>query len=285
MNDWTVHIRTFRPISALPQVNIVACETRQSPDYHLDGRYRKAEEGRFFFQYTLSGTGYYRDANGEYHLRRGEGFLCRNSDESVAYGYPEGATEPWSFIWFGFIGNGAAELVESLNRSNGSIYSLDPEDALLEPFLSYKNMNGLTLDLNAASSARIVYDFLLGLVDMTMPDTTEDGHTIIAQKAMRYVRENISGDINANDISCYLDLSREHFTRVFKEQTGFTPYQYILRQKMLRACRYLKETDLSQKEIALKVGYSEVANFSRSFTRFVKLSPGNYRKHGNPTIE
>lgn len=285
MINWIVRIRTFRPMAALPRLYTVASETRDDAAYHLEGRYRQSEEGAFFFQYTLSGEGAYRDARGEKRVRAGEGFLCRNADPEVGYWFPPDAPQPWSFIWFGFNGIILRDLVDELIRANGAVYALDREHSLLEPFFTYRNMNGLTLDMDAASSARLVYDFLLGLAELNQPAVSEDGHVILAQKAMRFVRENISRDINANELANFLDVSREHFTRVFHEQTGATPYQYILRQKMLRACRYLKETDLSQKEIAMRVGYGAVENFSRSFSRFMRLSPGSYRKHGNPFIE
>lgn len=285
MSNELVNIRTFRPFDTLPSLRIVATEQVESPSYHFEGKYRQSEVGCFFFQYTLSGYGIFKDSKGEHKVTSGHGFLCRNDDPNVAYWYPQDSSEAWEFIWFGCSGMETLKLVNELTDNFGSVYAIDKDSTLLQPFFSYQNMEGLHLDLDAASSARIVYDFLLGLLELSTPAASEDGHAIIAQKAMYYIRNNISEDINANDLANYLDLSREHFSRVFKEQTGSTPYQYILRQKMLRACRYLKETDMSQKEIARNIGYSSVENFSRSFTRFIKLSPGRYRKHGAPVLE
>jgi len=77
-----------------------------------------------------------------------------------------------------------------------------------------------------------------------------------------------------------LGISREHLSRVFKEQTAQTPYQYLQRQKMLEACRLLKETRLTQKEVAFRMGYNVPAHFTRAFTRIMRLTPSRFRAVG-----
>ncbi len=77
-----------------------------------------------------------------------------------------------------------------------------------------------------------------------------------------------------------LDVSREHLTRVFREQTGVTPYQFILRQRTVLACRLLQEGNFTNKEIAARLGYSSPAHFLRSFRSLVGVTPGEFRSAG-----
>jgi AraC-like DNA-binding protein len=86
--------------------------------------------------------------------------------------------------------------------------------------------------------------------------------------------------VNVSELADRLRVSREHLTRVFKEQTLRTPWQYILRQKMLHACRLLKTTQLTHKEIAFRLGYDTPAHFTRTFKHVLGMTPGRFRAVG-----
>lgn len=294
-DNWFVPVRTLRPLPNYMRLSSVGYESRSSADYHFEGRFRSSDR-HAFFQFTLAGRGVFRDAAGEHDLSPGRGFLCRASDPGYEYYYPPQATEPWVFVWIAVDGQAALDLTAELVQRHGAVYELATDDPLLAPFLSMRNASGLLPDLrpngermpqelDAYASARLAGELLLGLGQSREISRAEDAHALLAHKAQRLIRDNLGQELNASQLAEALAVSREHLARVFREQTGDSPYAFIQRQKILRACRYLKESNLSQKEIAAMLGFTNLENFSRSFKRLMKLTPGEYRRHGALPVE
>ena len=72
-------------------------------------------------------------------------------------------------------------------------------------------------------------------------------------------------------------LSRYHFLRTFKDVTGVTPHQWVLRARLRDAAHRLVTTRAPVTEIALDVGFDDLSNFIRSFRAEFGVSPRRYR--------
>ena len=75
-----------------------------------------------------------------------------------------------------------------------------------------------------------------------------------------------------------LDLSTYHFVRAFKQATGETPHQYLLKSRVERAKQLLAETELPLAEISYLVGSNSQSHFTASFRRLARLTPKTYRQ-------
>ncbi|RED76303.1 helix-turn-helix transcriptional regulator [Cohnella phaseoli] len=75
-----------------------------------------------------------------------------------------------------------------------------------------------------------------------------------------------------------LSVSEDHFIRLFKEQYGTTPSQYVRRLRHQEAKRCLRETDLKIERVGLLVGYEDLHHFSHAFKKWQGVSPREYRK-------
>lgn len=73
-------------------------------------------------------------------------------------------------------------------------------------------------------------------------------------------------------------LSTSHLRRRFKTIFGCTPMEFLERVRMDQATRLIKDSSLSIKEVARKVGYSDANNFSTAFKRFTGTSPQSHRR-------
>jgi len=72
-------------------------------------------------------------------------------------------------------------------------------------------------------------------------------------------------------------LSRTHFFRIFKSQTGVTPGEYVKRRRLREAVLLLQESDLTVAEIGAVVGWPDQFYFSKLFKAALGLSPKAYR--------
>ena len=86
--------------------------------------------------------------------------------------------------------------------------------------------------------------------------------------------------ININEIANGYRLSPSHFRKLFREYHGFSP-RFMHNQAVIqKACELLAYGKMNVSEIASILGYSNVHNFSRAFSKIMKVSPKKYRRGG-----
>lgn len=91
--------------------------------------------------------------------------------------------------------------------------------------------------------------------------------------------KNYLCDHNGLDaLACAVGLSRPHFFKLFKRQTGVTPNVYFNTLRSERAIDDLLSTDKSVTDIAHDLGFASQASFTRFFSLNVGISPTDYRR-------
>ena len=93
-----------------------------------------------------------------------------------------------------------------------------------------------------------------------------------------YIQHHISEPISAKKIAAELFLNRSYLSRKFKEQTGETLTDFILKEKTEEAKRLLRYSDKSLTVIASYLGFSSASHFSRVFKNYVHSTPSEYRE-------
>ena len=74
--------------------------------------------------------------------------------------------------------------------------------------------------------------------------------------------------------------SKDHFLRMFRSATGFTPHRYLLLLRIKRAQELMKgNTSRSLIDIALACGFSSHAQLSRTFRKVIGETPSEYRRN------
>ena len=68
-----------------------------------------------------------------------------------------------------------------------------------------------------------------------------------------------------------------HAARLFRQQTGISPHEYHIQQKIIRAQQILQETQMSISDVAVKLNFSNVHYFSKLFKKVAGVSPSEYR--------
>jgi AraC family transcriptional regulator len=71
-------------------------------------------------------------------------------------------------------------------------------------------------------------------------------------------------------------LSPFHFARQFKISMGYSPYQFVLRQRIERAKQLLIQGGKSLAEIAVEVGFYDQSHFAQQFKRHCGITPKKF---------
>jgi AraC-like DNA-binding protein len=99
----------------------------------------------------------------------------------------------------------------------------------------------------------------------------------IAKEFIQLVWQNYTKEHGASFYADQLRITLPHFCSVIKKATGKTPLDLIAHIIILDAKAQLKSTSLSVKEIAINLGYNNVAFFDKYFKRYVGITPLEYR--------
>lgn len=100
-----------------------------------------------------------------------------------------------------------------------------------------------------------------------------------ARMALDYIRENyMNPDLSLNGLCSYLNISTSYFSTIFKELTGETFTEVLIRTRMDKAKELLETTTLKNYEIAEKVGFADPHYFGISFKKMTGCTPTEYAK-------
>jgi AraC-like DNA-binding protein len=101
----------------------------------------------------------------------------------------------------------------------------------------------------------------------------------IVRRARLLLEAGTGGVPSIDDMLAGFAVSRSHFFRLFREQTGHSPYQFHLHMAMRRAQQLLRDSPLTVQQVATAVGFQSPAHFSRLFRRKTGASPREFRRH------
>jgi len=100
----------------------------------------------------------------------------------------------------------------------------------------------------------------------------------MVQRTVRYFQENYAGPIERQKIAELVGISPDYLSRMFRQETGMSPWQYLTRLRIAHAQDLLLSTNSSITDIGCQVGFGDAAYFSRKFRAETGLSPQAFRK-------
>ena len=97
------------------------------------------------------------------------------------------------------------------------------------------------------------------------------------QQTLSYINENFRSPLTVEQLAERVYLSRYHFMRLFKAQTGTTVYAYVRQKRLMCAARLIRE-GVSAAKAASDSGFADYSTFHRAFRETFGTSPGSLKK-------
>lgn len=111
-------------------------------------------------------------------------------------------------------------------------------------------------------------------------------HKELVKIALHYMQQNYTSEISVQSIARYLNISVDHFYRIFKTDMTISPIEYIQNLRIKHAISEMnRHMNYSITKIALNSGFSDSNYFSRVFKNKMGCSPSEYRMKLNHSLK
>lgn len=131
----------------------------------------------------------------------------------------------------------------------------------------------LLLDVNSLTSG----------MDTEAPATIKHFQGVI-REMLTYISANLTENLSLTALSERFYVSVPHMCRIFKEATGFTLGEYIVKSRIMRA-RVLLQEGRSVQDAGEESGFRNYAHFIRAFHQMVGVTPGKYKNQHSAATE
>jgi AraC-like DNA-binding protein len=96
--------------------------------------------------------------------------------------------------------------------------------------------------------------------------------------ALRHIEAHAEDKLGIAALARVAGMSPYHFLRTFRQVTGATPHQFILRTRLYRAALRLRTGNEQIAAIAFDCGFNDLSTFNHRFRRVIGVAPGDYRR-------
>jgi AraC family transcriptional regulator len=103
-------------------------------------------------------------------------------------------------------------------------------------------------------------------------------HLSTVERAKEYIMENFMTDMSLFELARNCFVSPFHFSRIFKQFSGYSPYQYLQLVRLKHAETLLKNTDLPITDVCFRSGFNRLDYFSAAFTKKYHIAPSRYKQ-------
>ena len=115
---------------------------------------------------------------------------------------------------------------------------------------------------------------------MTQRAATIRHRTSLFEEAVLIVEAEYGSDIGLDDVARRVSSSRRQLQRAYAEIGRTTFREHLTKVRMERAADLLGTRRLTVREVALRVGYRQPAQFAKAFRRHQGLAPSAFRSTG-----
>lgn len=180
-------------------------------------------------------------------------------------------------IWCHFDGPTARAYYTNIITHLGNYFTLTDQRPILSKLTAIYDTFHTGKVVKEALISKYLTDILTSFLLESPLNTRSCNYTNTAEEIISYINEHFAEDISVDQLAQIAGLSQFHFIRIFKKETGFTPYEYIINTRLNTAKYLLKNSQLPIKNICYNTGFSCESVFCTAFKKNLGITPAKYR--------
>ena len=206
-------------------------------DYRYNNNFR--QEQACVLQVTLSGHGCFQSEADQVHeLHAGDCFIVTlPSDSSYFIG-----AQPWEFLYIYYTGELAYHHTQHIIDQDGFCFSISKRPQLAKA-LSQLSHGMLAKQRNSRNISGLLFQCLMAAYPNIDPNSQLGG----VQRAREFIDTHFhDAELSIQSIADQADLSRFHFSRLFKQQFEISPYLYLIQKRMATAKELISQHEITK---------------------------------------
>lgn len=255
---------------------------------HADSHFRRRDEAidQHVLIYCVRGKGWYEVGGKRQEVTENQ-FFFLPAGMPHAYGSQEEC--PWTIYWIHFGGHHADIYVQGDSAPHcvapGMASRIANRNSIFEEIFAALQGGCRCATLRYVSS--LLHYYLASMRYLQEYRHTQSGtaEPEVVKAVAHYMRENIGNKLTLKELAAYSGYSANHFSALFRHETGLAPIAYFNRMKVDYACSLLRSTAMKINQICFKVGIEDSYYFSRLFRLHTGCSPKAYRMRHAKTDE
>jgi AraC family transcriptional regulator, arabinose operon regulatory protein len=234
------------------------------------------------FIYCARGKGWCEMAGHRHEIAQDQLLVIPPSTPHV---YGAMKKDPWTIHWFHAIGSNVPFYLEQLEvteykpvvRLGGDVQLFSLFEDVLEGLEHGSTLTHLTYTAHSLAH-------LMGVILRHKNEFWHREGDIKERvtKSIEFMKQHLREPLRIATLAAVVNLSRSHYTEIFRRVTGYAPLMYLNHLRMQRAVQMLNSTNLSIKAIGDQLGFSDQFYFSRAFTKLHGHSPSEHRRRYIP---
>lgn len=179
------------------------------------------------------------------------------------------------FLYMHFDGSNSHEICQHILEIKGPLIQEDSNiliGRLLYNMVDFYQNEGIESMFQSSMRIYHIFEYLL------KPPVLQTESETPIEESIHYIRQNYHEPLNLNKLAEIANLSPYYYAHCFKEETGYSPMEYVTNTRLEQAKIKLIRTQKNVEEIADEVGYSSSSSFINMFVKKVGRFPKQYRK-------
>ena len=192
-----------------------------------------------------------------------------------SYYSPDG----WACYWLHFDGQVARAFYRRIMEACGSfLFDLDQYSPAFQHLMGIYEIFRRSRPVDEAGISSQITSILNAILSSAPQVQKEIPAREAVASSVAYINEHFRYPITLQELADHAAISPFYFTRVFRQETGVTPHQYIINTRLSNAKFLLRTTDSSVKDIAIQTGWGSESTFCSSFRKNTGSTPSEYRR-------
>lgn len=213
-------------------------------------------------------------------LSAGDAFLLYKNE---TYSYEPDRQMPWTYSWLTIDGDNLEELFLKCGFTKDKPYvHLDDFRTIVSIMSQLVNSYGENMEYYFERSSYMLL-ILSKMIQQNKKRMDVREEKIEKRRSFRtvvsYMRDNYMNDLNVSRISSAVFLSESYVKHLFIEMSGMSLTEFLNRWRISKACVLFRQSpEMSDMQVAKRVGYDNYTYFLRLFKRYCAMSPREYKK-------
>lgn len=212
--------------------------------------------------------------------------------ETMVIDFPEADDNPSQCVSLSFNPDFVENALEYLNLTSPKVdessnWSLSKDEYYLfnTPSLASATNNIMRIAMDDHSHKDVMADFALKELLIRLMQT--QGRTLVEKNLVKnksrigfvvdYIKKNLHLKLSVESIAKMAYVSKSNFFKMFKEELGVSPNEFILQERISRAKELLQHQE-SIKEVAFQTGFNDTNYFTRVFKQYEGTTPKSFQK-------